>query len=379
MYNLLGLISMIIGIDGNEANVRQRVGSNIYAYSLLDWFAKLDQDRRFTVYLKSKPISDLPSSRENWQYRVLKPGKLWTRWRLPLDLYLNNPRPNIFFTPGHYAPKFCPVPFAISIMDLSFVHYPEMFIRQDLYQLVSWTRDSVRRASHIFTISQFSKDDIIKHYSIPEEKITVTYPGYDQERLAKDISAEEIIRVKKAYGITGDYLIYLGTLQPRKNLKKLIAAFAQLKKDDLNLVIAGKRGWLYSEILNEGKRLGIEKRVVFTDYLNSKDTPALIKGSRALVLVSLYEGFGIPVLEAMALGVPSVIAETSSLPEIGGDLAITVDPNAVKSITRGLYRVIQLNESQRKEISVKSKERAKEFTWKKAAEKTLEGLHAIAV
>lgn len=370
---------MHLGIDGNEANIKRRVGSNIYAYELLSWFQKLDKKSNFTIYLKSQPLDDLPKPQENWQYRVIKPTTLWTRCRLPLDLYLHRPKPNVFFTPGHYAPKFCPAPFAIAIMDLSFIHFPEMFRKQDLYKLTNWSRDSILRADHIFTISNFSKDDIIKNYSVPEEKVTVTYPGFDQERFGRRISPQEIERIKKRYNIVGDYLLYVGTLQPRKNLTRLIRAFAQIKGTHHSLVIAGKKGWLYSKILDEGKQLGVEDRVRFIGYVTNKDTPALMSGAEALVLVSLYEGFGIPVLEAMALGIPTVISGTSSLPEIAGEVGIMVDPKDVKSITRGLDQAIQLNEFQRKENAVKSKVQAKKFTWKQAAEKTLEVLYELAV
>src|SRR3990170_1264585 len=118
---------MHIGIDGNEANVVNRVGSNIYAYQTLRWMQRSELETNFTVYLKEPSLYDLPKPTEAWSYRILSPGLAWTRWRLPLDLYLHRPRPNVFFTPGHYAPRWCPVPMAISIMDLSFLHYPNLF------------------------------------------------------------------------------------------------------------------------------------------------------------------------------------------------------------------------------------------------------------
>lgn len=370
---------MRLGIDGNEANTDERVGSNVYAYELLSWFHKLDTTNDLRVYLKTSPLPDLPHEREKWNYRVLGPSLLWTRWRLPLDLYLHKPRPGIFFTPGHYAPKYCPTRLAISIMDLSFLSFPEMFRKRDLYKLVHWTADSIRRADLIFTISEFSKHDIIKHYNVPEEKIRVTYPGIDAERYSRSIAASEIELTKRKYAIDTDYILYLGTLQPRKNLVRLIRAFSQSDASSLKLVISGKKGWLYDEILKEGKRLDIQRRIIFTDYLKPEETPALVKGAKAVILVSLYEGFGLPIAEAMALGTPAVVSNTSSLPETIGDVGIKVDPLDVKSIARGINQAIQLNESQRNNILVKSKQRSNLFSWEACARKTLEGLYALAV
>ncbi|OGY22003.1 MAG: hypothetical protein A3A65_03090 [Candidatus Chisholmbacteria bacterium RIFCSPLOWO2_01_FULL_49_14] len=370
---------MRIGIDGNEANIKLRVGSNVYAFELLRALQKISSKHQVTVYLKADPQSDMPPASQTWRYKVITPTGLWTRWRLPLELYSARPRENVFFTPGHYAPKFCPMPLAVSIMDLSFLHYPDMFRAKDRYTLTRWTKDSIKRANHIFTISQFSKDDIIKNYQIPEKYISVTYPGWSRETFERQITKGQIRRVKHIYNIQGDYILYLGTLQPRKNLVRLISAFAKLNRKDLGLVIAGKKGWQYAKILEEGKRLGIETRVRFIGFLEEEDKPAIMSGAKALMNVSLYEGFGMPVLEAMALGVPTVISQASSLKELAKGIGITVDPTDVKSISGGISRVLQYTEDQRNEIAVKSKSRAQKFSWELAAAKTLEVLNDIAV
>lgn len=370
---------MHIGVDGNEANVANRVGSNIYAFEMLRWMQTLEPQTNFTVYLKQTPLYSLPKPMETWSYRVLAPGIAWTRWRLPLDLYLHRPRPHVFFTPGHYAPRWCPAPLAISIMDLSFLHYPKTFRKRDLYKLVNWTKASIQRADHIFTISEFSKHDIIKNYSIPEEKITVTYPGYDAERFNDRVSLNKVAKITRKYQLENGYLLSLGTLQPRKNLRRLIRAFSTIEDTKVKLVITGKKGWLYSKILSEGKRLGIERRIVFTGYVPDDKVPGLLKGANALVLVSLYEGFGLPVVEAMAVGTPTVIADSSSLPEIAGDGGIKVNSTSVKSIARGINQALQLNEVKRKELLVKSRKELEKFSWEKAAKQTLEVLHEIAI
>ena len=169
---------MLIGIDGNEANVEKRVGIGEYAFELLLQFKKYQVSNiKYQVYLKNEPLSHMPKESENWRYSVVKPRMFWTQVGLPIDLYLHRPRPDVFFTPTHYAPRFSPIPTLISIMDLSYIHYPQMFKKSDLYQLKNWTSYSAKKASKVFTISKASKDDIIRYYKVEPEKVVVTYPG----------------------------------------------------------------------------------------------------------------------------------------------------------------------------------------------------------
>lgn len=368
---------MHIGIDGNEANIEKKVGSNIYAFNLLQWFNKLDHENKFSIYLKSQPSREFPEENNNWHYKKLSPKILWTRIRLPLELYLSRNKPNVFFTPGHYAPKYCPVPIAISIMDLSFLHYPDMFRLKDLYKLKKWTKDSVLRANHIFTISEFTKKEIINNYKITDDKITVTYPGLTSGFADLKTTSEDIKSIKNKFQIRGKYILYLGTIQPRKNLIRLIKAFNRLNEKDISLVIAGKKGWHYQDIFTQAEKLN-NKRVLFIGFVTNKEKIVLLKGAVCFTLVSLYEGFGIPVIEAMAMGTPTVISNNSSLPEIVGKTGILVDPINVDSISWGLTQALQLNKSQRKSLAIKNIEFIKKYNWKKTSEKTLEVLYEIA-
>jgi len=339
--------------------------------------------------LKEKPLQDLPEETKGWRYRVFGPKKFWTQFALPLNLYLKRPRPDVFFTPTHYAPRFCPAPSVISIMDLSFFKFPEMFKKKDLVQLKSWTAYSVKNATKILTISQASKNDIIRYYKVPEEKVVVTYPGLGQKLATTETwkIMENTKKIKKKYGIEGDYILYVGTLQPRKNLSRLIEAFGKLKTQNLpagrqgsklKLVIAGKKGWLYEDIFQKVKDLDLEKYVIFTGFVPDKDLPALYQGAKCFVLVSLYEGFGIPVLEAMSLGCPVVISNVSSLPEVGGKAAIYVDPYSVKDIARGIKEALELNDADRQNLVKKGLEQVKKFSWEKCAKETLRVLEEAA-
>ena len=157
---------MIIGIDGNEANIEKRVGSNQYAFELLRALKDLKSGDSFYIYLREQPLPDMPREDNNWHYKVFGPKKFWTQWRLPLELYFGKTKPQVFFTPGHYSPRWSPVPTVISIMDLGYLKFTEQFTKKDLYQLTAWTERSVKSASHIFAISESTKNDIIKAYKI---------------------------------------------------------------------------------------------------------------------------------------------------------------------------------------------------------------------
>lgn len=375
---------MIIGIDGNEANVHKRVGISEYAFQLLMQFSR-NQRAGITnqIYLKSKPLQTLPKETTTWNYRVFGPGKLWTQWRLPLDLYTHRPRPDVFFSPTHYAPRFSPIPTVVSVMDMSFLRFPELFNKSDLYQLQSWTKYSVQNAARVLTISNSSKDDIIKAYNISAEKVVTIYPGI------KEITTLEpriygMNQLQDKYHLSGNFILFVGTLQPRKNISRLIEAFARIKnheqtKDnkDLKLVIIGKKGWLYEDILAAPQKHGVENSVKFLENVTDDELTIFYKNALCYVLPSLYEGFGLPVLEAMKQGCPVITSNVSSLPEAGGDAALYVDPEDVEDITQKITQVIT-DKNLREELVAKGKKQVAKFSWDKAARETLEVLQQVA-
>lgn len=405
---------MLIGIDGNEANVKNRVGSGQYAFELLKQFHSLSlrpaswrgSNLEFIVYLKDQPLEDLPNQSANFKYQIFGPKKLWTQFALPVKLSFRK-KADVFFSMAHYGPRFSRVPYVVTIHDLSYLHFPEMFKKNDLYQLTSWSKYSIKNAAHIIAVSRKTKEDIVKNYKVLPSKISVTYEGYDKERF-KPQSKPIIYRVKKKYAVKGDYIIFVGTLQPRKNLERLIEAFSQLIRTsltpgvssdasmhtpgvfllDLKLVIVGKKGWLYESIFPKVKDLGLDQNVIFTDYVPDDDLPALISGARVYVLPSLWEGFGIPVIEAQACGVPVVVSNTSSLPEIvgysprhpersEGSSAILVDPKNVDSIASGIKKVLT-DDKLRSDLVKKGLQNIKRFSWQTCAKETLTVLEKVA-
>ena len=378
---------MLIGIDGNEANIKQRVGVNVWAFEILKGMYKKVPARRcyasgvaggqegtrkykkvkIIVYLSRSPMEDLPEESENWKYRVIGPGKFWTRWRLPLDLYFHKPRPDVFLSLSHYTPKWSPVPRVICIMDLSFLKYPEAFKPAVLWQLVNWTRESVRNADHVITISEFNKKEIVREYKYPEEKIAVVYPG-----------VSEIFRIFKGrtLGTQGPtlrdlrdlrdkkYLLFVGTRQPKKNLSRLIQAFELVRKKfpDVELVIAGK---IWKQFTDE--KFAKPSQVKYLGYVPEEDLPGLYAGAEALVLPSLYEGFGIPAVEAMSIGTLVVASNATSLPEVAAGAGILFNPLDVKDMADKISLALSIDKNRKRELIKKGMIRAEGFSWDVAA------------
>lgn len=375
---------MRIWIDGYETNVPSRVGSGQYGFELLKNLENIDQKNDYTILLPSQPLDDLPKERPGWQYKILRPKKLWTRVALPLALYTSKQKPDLFFSPTHYIPRFSPVKIVVSIFDLAYFYFPEFFKKSDLYKLKNWTKYSVEHSAHILTISKSTKKDLAKFYNVKPEKVTVTYPGFKEGIYYPNADQQDIKKVTKQYGIKGSYIIYIGTLQPRKNLARLIEAFARLHLGGgLKLVIvgkttgAGRQGWMFEDILALPKKLGIEGRVIFTGFVPDTELNFLLNGALAFVFPSLYEGFGIPIADAMASGVPVITSNTSSMPEAAGKAALLVDPYSLDQIEQAI-RTITTDKILRQKYSKLGLAQAKKFSWKKCARETLKVFEKMA-
>jgi glycosyltransferase involved in cell wall biosynthesis len=357
---------MIIGIDGNEANVEKKVGVSVYTQKLLEYFSSVaNQDTQFIVYLQNIKREELPEENKFYKYKIVKGPFLWSQLFLPIELFFNK-KINVFFSPAHYSPRYCPVPLVTTIHDLSYYYYADEFLKKDLYKLTNWTKDSVQKSTKIIAVSKNTKKDILKHFDIEENKIEVVYNGYEKKHLHQVIPEFE------------NYILYVGTIQPRKNLTRLIEAFILIKDKypDLKLLLAGKRGWLYSRIFQKIVNNDLEKRIIHLDYVSDSELVGLYKHAKMLVLPSLYEGFGIPVLGAMSYGCPVAASYSSSLPEIGGDAALYFDPENVPEIAQKIEELLN-NKKLIKELVEKGLNRVKLFSWEKCGRETLEVIRSI--
>lgn len=371
---------MIIGIDINEANISQRVGVNQVAFATLSNLVKYISSKDKIIALgKESPLPDMPQPTESLNYEIFGPKRLWVLTGLTKRLLFGKPKIDVLFSPSHYTPLLSRTPSLVYIMDLSYERFgTDYFTNEDLSQLKKWTPRSIKKAKKVLTISQFSKAEIVKFYKVKPEKIRVVYPGFNKELFHGKIPITKQNQIKRKYNVSGSYLLYVGTLQPRKNLTRLIKAFSELNRPRLKLVIGGKRGWFYQQVFDQVKDLKIEDRVIFTGYIPDEDLPGLIKSSRAYVLPSLYEGFGMPPVEAQSVGVPVVVSRVSSLPEVVGDSGIYIeDPYSIPSIKKALEEVLSMSLTKRAEVVAEGKENTKRFSWEENSKQILETLKEI--
>lgn len=390
---------MIIGIDGNEANTEIRVGVNVYAFELLRHIYKLSElwrgKHKFIIYLKDKPLSHMPPSNSSWVYKVIPGRGVWIVTKLMPELYRekyfptknlqsnlkgesSNLSPDIFFTPSHYIPLIAPMPRVFSIMDLGYLEFSGQFKKYDYWQLTLWTAYSILVSKCIITISLSSKKDIVRHYPFAKSKISVTYPGYDASRFNTKVPLAQVKRVRDKYKINGDYVLFLSTLKPSKNLEGLVQAMDKVIKQyqDVSLVVAGKKGWLYDDVFKKVKALGLEDKIIFTDFIDEQDKAGLIAGAKVFALPSFWEGFGLDVVSAMACGVPVVTSKAGSLPEVAGSAGITVDPTDTDSIAKGILKVLTMNKIDYNRVVRAGLNQVKKFSWEKLARETMEILES---
>ena len=344
---------MIIGIDGNEANVKKKVGVSVYTFNLLHYFKKFAKpDLSFIIFLKNPPLDDLPKETVNFSYRIVQGKFLWSQIFLPYSLYKKKDI-DVFFSPAHYGPRFLPVPLVVTVHDLAYLYFPNEFLKKDLYQLRNWTQYSIKKAVKVIAVSNTTKKDLINSYHLPENKIEVVYNGY--EKYLKVVSSK--LKVNQT---DNPYILYVGTLQPRKNITTLIKAFQKINQiyPEYELIIAGKKGWLYQKIFEAAAEAGLEDKVFFTDFISDNQLVYLYQNAFCLVLPSLYEGFGLPILEAMSYR----CAVISS--------CLYFDPGNINDLVEKILK-LRNSKTLRKEMIEKGLERVKQFSWKTCAEKTL--------
>jgi len=264
----------------------------------------------------------------------------------------------------------------VTVHDLGFRYFPQAHRPLDRWYLEWSTRYHARTAGHLLADSEATQHDLIEVYGVPPGRITVIYPGRDESlQPVTDPAAIEVIKTR--YGIKGDYILHLGTLHPRKNLLRLVEAFALLQKDlgprtsDWRLVLAGRKGWLYEPLFRRVAALGLEDGVVFTGYIPQADLAPLLSGAHCFAFPSLYEGFGFPVLEAMTCGTPVICSDTSSLPEVVGDAALLVDPEDTQAWAEALRRLLTDAEL-RQSVIQRGYRQMQRFSWPRAAQQVLE-------
>jgi glycosyltransferase involved in cell wall biosynthesis len=368
---------MHIGIDAHAIGARQG-GNETYITNLIKSLAEIDGDNLYTIYLADAGAAaqwreNFETRYKNFSVRLLPPPTPLVRVPVYLTYELFR-RPVDVLHVQYTAPPFCRVPVVVTIHDLAFERMPETFTRRGSFQLKLTVRRTAKKAARIATVSEYSRQDLLDIYKLSPEKVVVTYNGVESSFTPQPSVPNEAAAVRKRFGVSRDFLLAVGSLQPRKNLVRLIRAYARLRseREDFRpqLVIVGRKLWLASEIFDEVKRQRWADDVILTGYVADEDLPALYRAARAFVYPSLFEGFGLPPLEAMASGTPVVTSDVSSIPEITGDAALLIDPNDERELANALIEIVN-NDRLRAELREKGIAQAKKFTWRDAAEKTL--------
>jgi len=374
---------MRIGIDFTSA-ARERAGIGRYARELIRALAQLDGANRFVLFVPRDAHDDLlrfdwPSNfsirRAPLTERYL--AALWHRARAPLPIEWFIGAVDVFYSPDFLLPPTRARRKIVTVHDLSYVRMPECFPAPLLKYLNGAVPPSVARADLILADAASTRRDLADVYRVPLNKIKVLYSGV-AARFRPDVSETSQARVHEMTR-GRPYLLSVSTIQPRKNYVRLIEAFARLISNlqsptsNLQLIICGGRGWMYDEVFHAVERLGLRDAVLFPDFVSDDDLPALYAGATLFVYPSLYEGFGLPVAEAMACGAPVVSSNASSLPEVAGDAALYFDPRNVDAMADALRRALT-DDALRAGLRAKGFAQAQGFSWEKAAKELLQYL-----
>jgi len=366
---------MKIGMDVSFIS-GEKSGIERYAASLVNGLAKIDCKNDYFLYTYRRTRSDLAANKTNFTFRVSEKyffyTALWVKFYLPVTA--KRDKVDILHCPCYIAPVTDSFRVVITIHDMASWIFPENFPLKHRMVYSLLVPSSARKAARIIAVSESTKRDIVKFFRIPEEKIEVIYEGVSE--IYKPVKDENLLKgTRRKYDIppSSPYILCVGTLEPRKNVARLIESFVYLKADGKikqKLVIAGGKGWLYDDIFRTVEKFKVREEVIFTGCVPEGDLPSLYSGADLFVYPSLYEGFGLPPLEAMACGAPVVSSDVSSLPEVVGDAGILVNPYEKEELAKSIYEVINNPELKKKMIS-KGIERAKKFSWQTAARKTL--------
>ncbi len=367
---------MRVAIDAHMVG-RQETGNETYILNLIQALAKLDAESSYSIYT-TEPRSllsriQLPA---NFQVITIRPAlpvlripfaMPYTAWRQSSDI--------LHVT--YNAPPFCPCATVVTVHDISFRLFPEWFSPRDRLILSTLVPLSIRHAARVLTVSEYSKRDLVREYRVPPQKVVVT-PDAAAEHYRPLEDPVRLAAIRRQYGLADKFILAVGNLQPRKNLHRLLEAYKRLCAcDDLpQLAIVGRSLWQGSHIVKLVADYGLENRVVFTGYVPETDLPWLYNAALCLVFPSLYEGFGLPVLEAMACGTPVVATSASAVPEVAQDAALVFDPRSVDEIAQALHDMLS-NEPLRQQLSRKGRERARLFSWERTARITQETYREI--
>lgn len=359
---------MLIGIDTSILSI-DKAGASVYTRKLIEYLKSADRENTYIYFFYS-----LGSSNGNYFRCKIDNVLMDTVWmQIGLPKELKKKKIDLLHCPAFKAPLKCAMPLVVTFYDLHILKSPNDYNPWLRSYCKFMLPKIAKTADKIITISEFSKKDIVDTFSLRPEKVEVTYCGIDERyRVVSDMTLKNSARNK--YGLQKKFILYIGAIQPRKNIPLLLKAYSRLLKEgffDFDLVFAGGMGWKNRNIFLLIGELGIKERVKFIGYVPEDELPFLYDLAEFMVYPSFSEGFGMPVLEAMACGCPVITSNTSSLPEVVGDAGIMVDPHNIQELEDAIRRVVK-DSNLRREMKKKGLERAKIFSWEKCAKETLQ-------
>ncbi|MEK7652983.1 MAG: glycosyltransferase family 1 protein [Patescibacteria group bacterium] len=379
---------MMVGIDASRANKDNKTGTEWYSYYIIQELKKMTPDNcQVVLYTNASLKGDLsvmptppqPSPYKGegvslvWREKDLSwpPKYLWTQIRLWWELIIKPP--DVLFVPAHTIP-FLPIrrktKIFVTVHDVGFKRFPELYKKIQIWYHDLTMRRIKYRADIIITISDFSKREIIKLYRVNPEKIKVVYPGYDREKynLSGEASDFRLQEIFQKYQIVKPYLLYVGRIERKKNVANLIRAFIEVKRQfpGLRLVLAGEGGNLYEEIKKIIFQEKVEQEIIMTGYVAEEDLPEILRNAEIFLFPTLYEGFGLPIIQAMASGVPVVASDLEPHREVSGGAAALARPMNHRAIAQKIIEILSNNKI-REELSQKGLARAQDFSWEKTA------------
>lgn len=394
---------MTIGIDASRANAEQKTGVEAYAFYLIQALKKsIPADVRVILYSREPLTGELAELPKNWQSKVLHwpPKKFWTQIRLSIEMLIH--APDVLFIPAHVFPFIHPEKTVMTVHDVAAIRFPNTYTRFERWYSVYTAKCAVETLWRVIVPSLFARDELVSlcrhssrhtfqpvssepqlHRSITvvsdEVKkilshVRVVAHGYDSATFHLHLKGEdkEIARIKKIYGITKPYLLTVGRLEEKKNTWRIIKAFDQLRKTsalDVQLVLAGKPGVGHRKVVTAIQESEFRTDIIKTGWVEESHIPYLLAGAELFVFPSLYEGFGLPVLEAMGVGIPVIASRENSLEEVGGHAAMYVDAFHVDELAKKMNHVLKSKEVQEKMITA-GRTQAARFSWKRCAEET---------
>ena len=377
---------MKIAIDASRIDVSKKTGTEYYSLEIIKNLLLIDSNEKNRyIFYSRKPISKLlfEFSGNNFTNKIISLPRFWTQiglaWKILKD------KPDVLFIPAHTIPWIHPEKTMAVIHGLEYEHFPDAYSFFEKIHLRLTTKLALKWAKKIIAPSRTTKNDLIKFYRADPKQIKVIYHGIPNLPIGQAGKSQipkskfQNPNSKKIHKIGKPYILFIGTIQLRKNLVSLIQSFDFIKekyKIPHKLILAGKKGFGFKEIKNAAENSPYKNDVILKDYVSEKEKKDLLKNADVFAFVSLYEGFGFPILEAMEAGVPVAASNNSSILEISGDAALLVDSQNTEEIAEAIYKIIS-DDSLKKSLIEKGKENIKRFSWQNCAEKTLEVLESL--